>query len=151
MILVLVNPDINAQIRYESHLANLVRYNLLTPEEFSRETGREVPPQVPVEQPTNKPVDGTFSAISTPVNQNTDDSTVVLDEVIVEDEEKLFPKMFYFIEDNIKDALPNEDSIELASQLTSLTLKYKNLGVDSKTISNTLWSLLEEKIVSQLC
>ena len=148
--LVLVNPDINAQIRYESHLANLVRYNLLTPEEFGRETGREVPPQVPVEQSTNKPVDGTFSAITTPVNQNTDDSTVVLDEVIVEDEEKLFPKMFYFIEDNIKDALPNEDSIELASQLTSLTLKYKNLGVDTKTISNTLWSLLEEKIVSQL-
>lgn len=147
--MVLVNPDINAQIRYESHLANLVRYNLLTPEEFSRETGREIPPQVPVEPSTNE-TDGTFSSIVTPVNQNKDDAEVVLDEIIVEDEDKLLPKLYYFIEDSIKDILPNEDSLDLAQQLSEMTLKYRRLGVDTKTISNTLWSILEEKVLKEI-
>lgn len=143
--MVLVNPDLNTQIKYESHLANLVRYNLLTPEEFGRQTGREIP-QAPVET-TSKLKDGTFSSIASPTNQHTEDYTTVLDSIVTEDEHKLFSKLYYFVEDNIKEVLPTEDSLDLTTQLTSLVLRYRGLGVSSGAISKTLLTLLEGKIL----
>lgn len=36
----LLESDLNDTIKVESHLANLVRYGLMSPEVFAKETGR---------------------------------------------------------------------------------------------------------------
>ena len=97
---ILSDPDLNTMIRYESHLANLTRYGLLTREEFSKETGREIPP-ITFTNPqisANISNTGAFSAQTTPQNQNTsaiDAEFQVLDEIIIDEEKRALKLYFY--------------------------------------------------------
>lgn len=142
----LVNPDKNAQIKYESHLANLVRFGLLTPEEFGRETGRDVPAQTTAVDTYSSASDGSFSSIVHPRNQHT---VGVLDEVMEASNERVFQKLYYFIEDNIKEALHDVDVLDLVEELTQLILRYRKLGIDEDTISAVVVGVLEDIIIGE--
>ena len=152
----LINPDKNAQIKYESHLANLVRFGLLSPEEFGRETGRDTPTPMTEVDTYQSSSDGTFSAVTSPVNQHTisnvqdsQEDYDILDELINAPDEKLFSKVYYFIEDNLKDYLKNEDTIDLAQEIASLIIRYRDLGIDSETISKVITGVIEEMILDE--
>lgn len=155
----LVNPDKNAQIKYESHLANLVRFGLLTPEEFGRETGRDVPAQTTAVDTYSSASDGSFSSIVHPRNQHsvsvldeatsTQHSVSVLDEVMEASNERVFQKLYYFIEDNIKEALHDIDVLDLVEELTQLILRYRKLGIDEDTISAVVVGVLEDIIIGE--
>ena len=156
----LLDSNIDAKIKYESHLANLVRFGLMDREEFGRETGRKLPPVqfTPEENSgkiSNNSGSGTFSAVTSPQNQNStaiDVEYQVLDEIITEKEEgKTFFKLYFYIEDNFKDVLNTSVSIEaLAKDLTSLIDKYKNSGLDTRSVSKIINSMLEETILNNL-
>ena len=129
-------------------------------EEFGRETGRKLPPVqfTPEENSgkiSNNSGSGTFSAVTSPQNQNStaiDVEYQVLDEIITEKEEgKTFFKLYFYIEDNFKDVLNASVSIEaLAKDLTSLIDKYKNSGLDTRSVSKIINSMLEETILNNL-
>ena len=156
----LLDSDVDAKIKLESHLANLVRFNLLDREEFSRETGRLLPPlQFTQEQISgnisNSSQNGTFSAVTSPQNQNTDAIDVeyqVLDEIVSESESKnSYFKLYFYIEDNFKDVLNETVSIEnLAKDLILLVSKYKDSGLGVRSISKIINSMLEETILNNL-
>ena len=156
----LLDSDIDTKIRLESHLANLVRFGLLDREEFGRETGRKLPPiQFTPDQISgnisNNSQDGTFSSVATPQNQNSDAIDVeyqVLDEIVSEsDENKSFFKMYFYIEDNFRFVLDETVSTDnLAKDLVLLISKYKNSGLEMRSISKIINSMLEETILNNL-
>lgn len=156
----LLDSDIDTKIRLESHLANLVRFGLLDREEFGRETGRKLPPiQFTPDQISgnilNNSQDGTFSSVATPQNQNSDAIDVeyqVLDEIVSEsDENKSFFKMYFYIEDNFRFVLDETVSTDnLAKDLVLLIGKYKNSGLEMRSISKIINSMLEETILNNL-
>ena len=156
----LLDSDIDTKIRLESHLANLVRFGLLDREEFGRETGRKLPPiQFTPDQISgnisNNSQDGTFSSVATPQNQNSDVIDVeyqVLDEIVSEsDENKSFFKMYFYIEDNFRFVLDETVSTDnLAKDLVLLISKYKNSGLEMRSISKIINSMLEETILNNL-
>ena len=158
--LTLLNSNIDAKIKYESHLANLVRFGLMDREDFGRETGRKLPPvQFTPEQISgnisNNSGTGTFSAVTSPQNQNSSAIEVeyqVLDEIVIENEKsKSFFKMYFYIEDNFKDILNENISIDtLTKDLTFLIYKYKGSGLDVRSISKIINSTLEETILNNL-
>ena len=156
----LLDSDIDTKIRLESHLANLVRFGLLDREEFGGETGRKLPPiQFTPDQISgnisNNSQDGTFSSVATPQNQNSDAIDVeyqVLDEIVSEsDENKSFFKMYFYIEDNFRFVLDETVSTDnLAKDLVLLISKYKNSGLEMRSISKIINSMLEETILNNL-
>lgn len=156
----LLDSNIDAKIKYESHLANLVRFGLMDREEFGRETGRKLPPiQFTEEQLSgnisNSNQNGTFTAVTSPQNQNTEATDVeyqVLDEIVSESEhKKSFFKMYFYIEDNFKDVLKETVSIEdLTKDLVLLVSKYKDSGLEIRSISKIINSMLEETILNNL-
>lgn len=156
----LLDSNIDAKIKYESHLANLVRFGLMDREEFGRETGRKLPPiQFTEEQLSgnisNSNQNGTFTTVTSPQNQNTEATDVeyqVLDEIVSESEhKKSFFKMYFYIEDNFKDVLKETISIEdLTKDLVLLVSKYKDSGLEIRSISKIINSMLEETILNNL-
>lgn len=156
----LLDSNIDAKIKYESHLANLVRFGLMDREEFGRETGRKLPPiQFTEEQLSgnisNSNQNGTFTTVTSPQNQNTEATDVeyqVLDEIVSESEhKKSFFKMYFYIEDNFKDVLKETISVEdLTKDLVLLVSKYKDSGLEIRSISKIINSMLEETILNNL-
>ena len=148
---ILSDPDLNTMIRYESHLANLTRYGLLTREEFSKETGREIPP-ITFTNPqisANISNTGAFSAQTTPQNQNTsaiDAEFQVLDEIII-DEEKRALKLYFYIEDNFADVFDEKTKENISEELDFLVGRYKEKGISTRTISETLVNRIKDLIL----
>jgi uncharacterized protein YaaR (DUF327 family) len=148
---ILSDPDLNTMIRYESHLANLTRYGLLTREEFSKETGREIPP-ITFTNPqisANISNTGAFSAQTTPQNQNTsaiDAEFQVLDEIII-DEEKRALKLYFYIEDNFADVFDEKTKENISEELDFLVGRYKEKGISTRTISETLVNRIKDLVL----
>lgn len=155
----ILDSNIDTKIKYESHLANLVRFGLMDSQEFSRETGRKLP-SVPFTEDQNSGSisnnkSGTFSAVTAPQNQNTDALEVeyqVLDEIVSEDlDSKLYFKLYFYVEDNFKDVLEGKVSTEsLSKDLVHLVEKYKKSGLSIRNISKIVEDVLEETILNNL-
>ena len=152
----LLESDLNDTIKVESHLANLVRYGLMSPEVFAKETGRPVPPVTftPEGISGNISNSGAFSAISSPQNQHTDAIDVeyqVLDNIIKSDNDVLLPKLYYYIEDTLKDVVSDEAVLEgISLDLYNIASKLKSSKIESKLISKTLFSTLEKIVIKEL-
>ena len=152
----LLESDLNDTIKVESHLANLVRYGLMSPEVFAKETGRPVPPVTftPEGISGNISNSGAFSAISSPQNQHTDAIDVeyqVLDNIIKSDNDVLLPKLYYYVEDTLKDVVSDEAVLEgISLDLYNIASKLKSSKIESKLISKTLFSTLEKIVIKEL-
>lgn len=145
----LQEADMDDRIRNESHLANLVRYGLLSPEAFAKETGRELPPVVPLPDGVQGIVgsDGTFSSIVSPQNQHsTDKEYEVLDRLISSPADKLFTKTFFYVEDNLSGIVDN--TVDLATRLSDHIKRYKELGVEDRIINDSARTLLYKEIIN---
>lgn len=152
----LLESDLNDTIKVESHLANLVRYGLMSPEVFAKETGRPAPPITftPEGISGNISNSGAFSAISSPQNQHTDAIDVeyqVLDNIIKSDNDVLLPKLYYYVEDTLKDVVSDEAVLEgISLDLYNIANKLKSSKIESKLISKTLFSTLEKIVIKEL-
>ena len=156
----LLDSNMDTQIKYESHLANLVNHSLLDRNEFQRLTGKKIPTVTFTQEQlsdsiSNSSSDGSFSAVTTPQNQNTDAIEVeyqVLDEIVLEEDAgKAFFKLYFYVEDNFKEMLGESLPVEtIAKDLNFLIVKYKNSGLDLRSISKIINSSLEETILNNL-
>lgn len=146
----LLKPNADDAIKIESHLANLVRYGLLSPEEFSKETGRPLPSVLYSPQDISKNISntGSFSAITSPQNQHTSAIDVeyqVLDNILGVDDKKLLPRLYYYIEDNLSEVIDDSSILEeISLDLHAIATKLKNFGIERQLISKTLFSTLEK-------
>lgn len=148
----LPDPNIESKIRHESHLANLVRNNLMSREQFSNETGYELPPEEfrePAEEPKKS---GEFSAKSTPQNQNTDSLETeyqVLDELLSKDRILYRDIYIYLVE--YFESLDNYKPLELiAKELESLLVRYKELGYPVKILAKIFNQSVANTIVKSM-
>lgn len=149
----LFHTDSDDLIKIESHMANLVRFGLLAPEAFSRETGRELPKISLTSSEISSNIStpngtGAFSTITSPQNQHSMDKEYeVLDNLIKTDEDKRLAKIFFYVQDNLSDFLTEEKQITLSKKMDNIVSRYLKNNIDSKTISN----ILEDVIVKQVC
>lgn len=145
--------DIEDRIKVESHLANLVRYGLMSPEDFSRETGRQVPESgltlennsdsIPAVAQT-----GAFSTITTPQNQHSDNTYEVLDSLINSPEDKRLAKSFFFVQDSLSD-WSEKDQVELSKKLSDTIDRYTKQGVDSSVISDVIQEMMIQAFLKE--
>lgn len=147
----LFEADIEDRIKTESHLANLVRYGLLSPDAFSKETGRELPEISLTTQEmsaniSGTPGTGTFSTVTSPQNQHSKDKEYeVLDELLHSPSDKRLAKVFYYIQDTMSEILSEEEQIDLAQRIDNTIQRSLASDVDSNTIN----SVIKEMLIKQ--
>lgn len=149
--LTLHTPDIEDRIRTESHMANLVRFGLMSPEEFSKETGRTLPPLPPPEAlQTNihaAASNGAFSSIASPANQHTDKEYEVLDSLITAPEGKRLAKTFIYVQDSLDGIVSPSQAEDLALKLNAHIKRCHSLQLERGVINMSLKSLIAQELV----
>ena len=75
-----------------------------------------------------------------------------MDEIVLEEDAgKAFFKLYFYVEDNFKEMLGESLPVEtIAKDLNFLIVKYKNSGLDLRSISKIINSSLEETILNNL-
>ena len=150
--------DIANKIKVESHLANLVRYGLMSIEDFCKETGRPIPKitftQKNISGNMNNST-GVFSSITSPQNQHTENAIdteyEVLDEIVDSDRERLLSKLYYYINDSLEEVIEDKDRIEeLSFDLYDIISKYKGLGIGKRAISKAVLLALESEVIETI-
>lgn len=151
-------PNTDTQIKMESHLANLVRNNLLDVSEFERITGRKAPSYAAelfklqlekVQQVANNN-DGSFTDKTAPTNQHNseDKSKKISDslyEVISEENTTLrLSKLYYTIKDELTDNLQEDNIQEIVDNLYN----YINIWLDKDIAKDTLVENIKQHMLN---
>lgn len=149
----LLDADIEDKIKVESHLANLVRYGLMSPQSFSKETGRELPEIVLTNEQissniSSTPSTGAFSTITNPQNQHsTDKEYEVLDSLIKSPKDKRFAKIYYYVQDSLSNYLNEEEILDLTDNLNSAVNRYESKGIEHDIINMSLRDIIINKVL----